>query len=82
MSDQKKPLPQWVKLFIAACAGAGVQTGVHTAATNSPIHFAVDGEAPAAHDGWACEPEGGIVGAPMVCRPTFTKDASTDAKTE
>lgn len=78
----KKPLPQWLKYLLAACAGAGAQSGADKIATDSPVHFAVDGEAPAAHDQWSCEPEGGIVGAPMVCRPKFVNEASTDAKTE
>jgi len=79
---QKKPLPQWLKLFLAACTGAGAQSGVQTLTIDSPIHFAVVGEAPAVHDGWECEPEGGIVGAPMVCRPKIDNAASIDAKTE
>lgn len=69
MESDKKPLPQWLKLFLAACLGAGAQTGTQKLATDSPVHFAVEGEAPAVHDGWKCEPEGGIIGAPMVCRP-------------
>ena len=69
MSDQQKYLPQWVRYLIAACAGAGAQSGAQTLAEDSPVHFAVVGEAPEEHDGWKCEPEGGIVGAPMVCRP-------------
>lgn len=79
---EKKPLPQWLKYFLAACAGAGVQGGADKIATDSPVHFAVEGAAPAQADGWKCEPEGGIIGAPMVCRPKFANDASTDARTE
>ena len=69
MDMEKKPLPDWVKYLIAACVGAGAQTGTQKALTDSPVHFAVEGEAPSAADGWSCQPEGGIIGAPMVCRP-------------
>lgn len=82
MSDtDKKPLPQWLKLFFAACVGAGAQTGAEKLSTDSPVHFAVEGERPAAHDGWKCEPEGGIIGAPMVCRPVLGSDG-IDGRTE
>lgn len=64
-----KPIPQWLKYFAAACAGAGVQTGAEQIATDSPVHFAVEGEKPSDAPEWNCAPEGGIVGAPMVCRP-------------
>ena len=79
---EKKPLPQWVKLFLAACAGAGVQTGADKIATDSPVHFAVEGAAPAEAPGWKCEPEGGIIGAPMVCRPDFSTSPDESGKTE
>ena len=67
MSDKK--MPQWLKVVIAASAGAGAVTGGHKLATDSPVHFAVEGAAPVEAPGWKCAPEGGLIGAPMVCRP-------------
>jgi len=69
VEPDKNPMPQWLKLFLAACTGAGLQTGAQTLSVDSPVHFAVDGAAPVVADEWECGPEGGIVGAPMVCRP-------------
>lgn len=81
--DQKKPLPAWAKLIAAAALGSAATTGGQRLATDSPVHFAVDGEKPAGADAeWVCEPEGGIIGAPMVCRPKMKTVASTSTKTE
>ena len=65
---EKKTKPTAIAIAFALGAGGGAAGDklVH----DSPVHFAVQGEAPPAHDGWKCEPEGGIIGAPMVCRLT------------
>lgn len=70
MSDEKvkKPVPTWAKLVIAAGIGGGAVSGGEKLAKDSPVHFMVEGEAPAQAMEWACEPEGGIIGAPVVCR--------------
>lgn len=62
-------LPLWLKVSIAAGVGAGTVAGGQKLATDSPVHFGVVGQAPAEASGWRCAPEGGIVGAPLVCRP-------------
>lgn len=78
MDEKKRDMPQWLKYFTAACIGAGAQSGADSLSKDSPIHFAVEGAKPASHDGWECGPEGGIIGAPMVCRPI----TDTATKTE
>lgn len=78
MPVEKKPMPHWLKLLLAASAGGAAVQGGEKLATDSPVHFAVVGDAPIAADGWTCEPEGGIVGAPMVCRPQSAPDVLTD----
>jgi hypothetical protein len=70
---EKKPMPQSVRLILAALTGAGLVTGGDKLAKDSPVHFAVEGEAPQKADGWVCAPEGGIIGAPMVCHLTAEK---------
>ena len=66
----KTPLPLWLKIAAAAGVGAGTVVTGQRLATDSPVHFAVEGAAPEGADAqWICAPEGGIVGAPMVCRP-------------
>lgn len=82
MADDKKPVPTWAKIVAAAALGSAATTGTQKLATDSPVHFAVEGEKPAGADAeWDCQPEGGIIGAPMVCRPK-AKDESTSTKKE
>lgn len=75
LQDETKPslfdrTPTWAKVVAAAALGAGATVSGDRIANDSPIHFAVEGEKPAGADAeWVCEPEGGIIGAPMVCRP-------------
>lgn len=81
MTPEKKPLPMWLKITAAATAGAGIVSGGQKLTTDSPVHFAVVGQPPAQAEGWKCEPEGGLIGAPLVCRPT-TELLKTDTNTE
>ena len=76
---EKKPLSGSAKLLAAALAGAGLSEGAETLSVDSPIHFAVVGDAPEATPGWTCAPEGGIFGAPMVCRPNAEKNEAEEA---
>lgn len=83
MDDQKKPIPAWAKLVAAVALGSAATTGGQRLATDSPVHFAVDGEKPAGADAeWDCQPEGGIIGAPMVCRPKPAAAAGTSTSTK
>lgn len=70
MDSQKKPLPIWTQVALTVAAGSAIVSGAQSLSRNAPIHFGVVGQAPAVSEGWACAPEGGIVGAPLVCRPT------------
>ena len=78
-------VPTWGKYAIATIVGAGAVTGGQKLVTDSPVHFAVEGALPADAGGWKCEPEGGLIGAPMVCRPAgeeivTSTSTSTDAR--
>ena len=81
MTPEKKPLPAWLKLLLAGSIGAGAVTGSQKLATDSPVHFAVEGVPPTGADGWDCKPEGGLVGAPLVCRPKNQMGAETGTGT-
>jgi hypothetical protein len=56
------------KIVAAALAGAGLVAGGQKLTKESPVHFMAEGSPPEAATDWACAPEGGIVGAPVVCR--------------
>lgn len=56
------------RIAAAALAGAGLVVGGQKLAEDSPVHFAVEGSPPEVATDWACGPEGGIIGAPVVCR--------------
>lgn len=82
MSDvPKKSIPGWVKVLITAGVGGAVTVGGQKLAVDSPVHFQTVGQAPADAPEWSCEPEGGIIGAPVVCRyrPSGTSKASNPA---
>ena len=72
---EKKQKPAVIALAFALGAGGGAAG--RKLAVDSPVHFAVQGEAPPVHDQWRCEPEGGIIGAPMVCRPVQDDTTTT-----
>lgn len=71
MTTQKK-MPRWGKIAVAGVVGAGAVVGGQRLSVDSPVHFKVQGMAPADAPGWKCAPEGGLIGAPLVCRPDLT----------
>lgn len=75
MTQEKKPTPVWAKMVLAATASAGLVVGGQKLSVDSPVHFGVVGEAPKDAEGWKCAPEGGLIGAPMVCH--FVSNTST-----
>ena len=75
MSDLKNPTlyapakaPAWKRLAVGTLVTSVVGTGGYVLKDHSPVHFMVEGAPPEAAPDWKCEPEGGIVGAPVVCR--------------
>lgn len=84
MTQEKQTSSVWSKMALAAAIGGGVVQGGTMLAHESPIHFSVVGEAPVQAEGWVCAPEGGIIGAPLVCHPSaeLIKQFSTDTSTE
>lgn len=72
------------RVAVAVLAGAGLVASSQKLTKNSPVHFAVEGAPPEAATDWACGPEGGIIGAPVVCRyvgkDTGVKKPAADAE--
>lgn len=66
------------KVTIAAIFGASTVYGVDKLLHDSPVHFMVEGTAPVGAEGWKCAPEGGIVGAQMVCHPVMDESTKTE----
>lgn len=64
----KNPVSLWVKLCVIGAAGASTPYAINRMVADSPVHFGVVGEQPVDATGWDCKPEGGLYGAPMVCR--------------
>ena len=73
----------WKKAAVAIGLLSGVAIGGRKLSTDSPVHFAVVGQAPVQADGWECAPEGGLIGAPLVCRPRpeIIAPVNTETKT-
>lgn len=61
--------PRWIKLLLAANVTGAVAVGGYELSTDSPVHLLTEGKPPEQADGWVCLPEGGLIGAPVVCRP-------------
>lgn len=64
----KTQLPMWARLALIGGAGAATPYAVNKMVADAPVHFGVVGEAPKDATGWDCKPEGGLYGAPLVCR--------------
>lgn len=58
----------WKRLAAGAFVTSAVAAGGYGLKDRSPVHFMVEGALPETAPEWACEPEGGIIGAPVVCR--------------
>lgn len=55
-------------IAIAFALGAGSGAGGHQLSVDSPIHLSTVNVVPAAPaEEWVCAPEGGIIGATVVC---------------
>jgi hypothetical protein len=84
----KPQMPRWARVLIAAGTGGALVLAGDEAATrlkkDSPVHFSVEGSPPEVATDWSCAPEGGIVGAPVVCRyvgkDTGVKKPAADAE--
>ena len=78
----KKPLPAWAyPVLLVSGVGVGY-VGPRIVTSDSPVHFGVVGEPPKDADGWDCKPEGGLYGAPLVCRYRQLDVDSTETETE
>ncbi len=64
----KQSLSPRRKIALGALVGAGLVVGGQKLATDSPVHFLTDGAPPIEAPEWVCTPEGGLIGAPVVCR--------------
>jgi hypothetical protein len=73
-------VPAWGKYAIATIVGAGAVTGGYKLSTDSPVHLLTEGKPPEQADGWVCLPEGGLIGAPVVCRPKTDAQVGDSAK--
>ena len=62
-------------IAIAFALGAGTGAGGQKLAVESPVHLSTVNSAPAPSEEWVCAPEGGIVGAVVVCSFKAKADA-------
>lgn len=81
MTQEKKRVPMWAKLALVASTGAAIPFASDKLTKDSPVHFGVVGQAPKDAVGWDCKPEGGIYGAPLVCRYRQLEGAEAEFST-